>query len=1043
MRTFILTLFFLFFLSPLTSLGQTSTQPEGSGTSGDPYKIASLENLYWFSQNEDKWTMNHYYVQTADIDATDTEIWDGEAGFSPIGWYEAYDNQNQFRGSYDGQGYSISNLTINRPTERRIGLFGATNHATIKNLKIINADITGEMAGTIIGRAYGNNTIKNCYATGSVTSKDTYTGGLVAWFAYSDMVNCISNVTVSGTSYTGGLVGHLQGSNITQSYNLGDISPSSAAWNEKMGGIAGAANSNSAIDNCYSAGSISGGTEIGGIVSIIVDNSQVSNSYWDTQASGTSVSAGGNGLTTSEMQGNNAEAEMNGFNFDNVWATVDNSHPDATGDGYPVLKILDRYVQLELQGLLVNDNLILLISPEIAGTSSGQGQYNAGEDINVSASENAGYIFENWTNNSTGNVVSNTASFTYTMPSEARVALTANYIANDYEITTNNTPAEGGSINLEPNQDYYHAGNEISIAAVSNSGYIFKEWSGDTVHLDNTEAKNTTLTMPAEDISITAIYEQIDYSLIFENNPTEAGNASAQPVQDNYNLGEEVIFTATPDAGYELINWTDALTDTVISDKESFEHTIKGIEQNALQFNETEDYVNIPHDTSLEVDNTVTVEAWIYPTDLSSRHTIFSTRSNNATGSWQVEVGKGNNNSEVIAVTGPGTWVAVSEDNVITLNEWNHIAFVRDGESDAGTFYVNGSEVNLQEQTSFSFADNTDAKTIGVGNFKGKIDEVRVWNIARTENEIQEEMPNVIDDNNTNLTAYYRMDYGEGVTAKDYSSNNNNGTLEGNPQWVNNCSEQTRDTTITFIANYELGEYQLSIDSNPNEGGSVDINPEQETYNMGDEITLTANPQEGYEFVNWTDAGDSEISTNAEYTHTMPADDDTIKANFAAINYQLTTNINPQRAGTVTLQPEQDYYNMGDEITLTADPQDGHEFISWKDSKGEIVSEQESFEYTMPAEDITLVARFETNTGIEGSKISEIEIWPNPFDVYIRVNNIDKIANIEIVSLTGETIHRIKTIENKINTSFLDPGVYLLKLTDKDGEVKITKLIKQ
>jgi hypothetical protein len=47
---------------------QTAIAPSGSGTSGSPYQIASLENIYWITQNSSSWSS--YFQQTADIDAS-------------------------------------------------------------------------------------------------------------------------------------------------------------------------------------------------------------------------------------------------------------------------------------------------------------------------------------------------------------------------------------------------------------------------------------------------------------------------------------------------------------------------------------------------------------------------------------------------------------------------------------------------------------------------------------------------------------------------------------------------------------------------------------------------------------------------------------------------------------------------------------------------------------------------------------------------------------------------------------------------------------
>ncbi|MFW5978867.1 MAG: hypothetical protein ACOCQ8_02025, partial [Bacteroidia bacterium] len=66
------------------SYAQTATEPSGgNGTESAPYQIENLENLYWLSQNSSFW--DAHYIQTADIDASETENWYSGEGFPPIG----------------------------------------------------------------------------------------------------------------------------------------------------------------------------------------------------------------------------------------------------------------------------------------------------------------------------------------------------------------------------------------------------------------------------------------------------------------------------------------------------------------------------------------------------------------------------------------------------------------------------------------------------------------------------------------------------------------------------------------------------------------------------------------------------------------------------------------------------------------------------------------------------------------------------------------------------------------------------------------------
>ncbi|MFO8001509.1 MAG: LamG domain-containing protein, partial [Marinilabilia sp.] len=235
------------------------------------------------------------------------------------------------------------------------------------------------------------------------------------------------------------------------------------------------------------------------------------------------------------------------------------------------------------------------------------------------------------------------------------------------------------------------------------------------------------------------------------------------------------------------------------------------VNNHALELDGTDDLINLGSPDNLDVSNTLTIEAWVYPTDLSERDVIYSTRSGGSTGCWQLEIGKGNNNTNVVAVTGPGTWVAVSEDNAVVPDQWNHVVFVRNGESNKGAFYVNGREVALQQQTDFTFNDNNDDKTVG-NDFNGTIDEVRIWNIARSKEEIRQNMMHPLNGTEAGIVAYHQFGEGSGATTWDISSNANSGSLEGSPQWVNDVfpgEEGTEEDPISIASAFEL--YWLSV----------------------------------------------------------------------------------------------------------------------------------------------------------------------------------------------------------------------------------------
>jgi hypothetical protein len=109
-------------------MAQTATPPSsGDGSSGNPYQIATLDNLYWLSQTTSVWDADIYFIQTANINASATSTWDSGAGFTLIG-----NGDDSFYGFYDGNEHNISGIYINRPSTEYVGLFGYAEDEEIK-----------------------------------------------------------------------------------------------------------------------------------------------------------------------------------------------------------------------------------------------------------------------------------------------------------------------------------------------------------------------------------------------------------------------------------------------------------------------------------------------------------------------------------------------------------------------------------------------------------------------------------------------------------------------------------------------------------------------------------------------------------------------------------------------------------------------------------------------------------------------------------------------------------------------------------------------
>lgn len=302
---------------PMVLLSQTATPPAlGDGSIGNPYQIATLENLYWISQTNGSWSS--HFIQTADIDASATSSWFSGAGWTPIAY---------FSGNYDGGGFSISDLFMNRPSTNYVGLFGQVySGATIKKLGVINLTMSGNLC---TGGAVGVNggTIENCFASGTVTGSN-YVGGLVGSNSSTGVIRgSYSHVNVTGSECVGSLTGeNYNGGTLQNSYATGNVTGSAS-----VGGLTGS-NYLGTVTNCYSTGSSSGGGLIG------FGGGTCTNSFWDTNTSGNISSAGGTGTLTTDMQTQSTFTDA-GWDFTTVWVMLGTNYPgliDAPDPSLPV-----------------------------------------------------------------------------------------------------------------------------------------------------------------------------------------------------------------------------------------------------------------------------------------------------------------------------------------------------------------------------------------------------------------------------------------------------------------------------------------------------------------------------------------------------------------------------------------------------------------------------------------------------------------------------------------------------------------------------------
>ncbi len=254
--------------SSVVDLGKCTTEAVdspsfvlGDGSAGDPYIICNINQLQLMNSG-----LTDHYQLGKDIDASATSTWiTGTTGngFIPIGGCNAdYTNCTtsgaSFTGSFDGCGYTINNLFINR-TRGSVGLFGkAGASSVITNFRVTNANITGvDDVGGLVARLY--NQLTDAYFSGTIDGNRR--AGGAAGFSDGTITNIDTNVTVTCTNdRCGGAVGLNEGS-ITNTTSAGSVSGT-----HSTGGLVGRAYTfGSNITTSSSSVNVTGTTALGGL----------------------------------------------------------------------------------------------------------------------------------------------------------------------------------------------------------------------------------------------------------------------------------------------------------------------------------------------------------------------------------------------------------------------------------------------------------------------------------------------------------------------------------------------------------------------------------------------------------------------------------------------------------------------------------------------------------------------------------------------------------------------------------------------------------
>jgi hypothetical protein len=340
-----------------------------AGTIGCDPAPDYLEIRDWYDLHAVRDNSGGHYVLMNDLDSTAAGYGQlaGNTANQGKGWQPIGTSDAPFTGTFDGQGYEISDMFINRAEESAVGLFAAVDAGgLIQSVRVLNADVTGDWAvGGLVGENWGD--VRNSYSGGTVTGADcvgglvggnagrvgdsysaasvtghwdvgglvgcsdyrgsvadSYSmgdvtgewavGGLVGGNLAGTVARSYSTGSVTGDDYVGGLVGDNQGS-VSNSYSASSVT---GEW--YVGGLVGDNDSTGIVNNSYATGSVTGQSFAGGLVGS--NWGTVGNSFWNIETSGVNESDGGTGKTTASMQDIATFTDTTTEALDNPWNII-------------------------------------------------------------------------------------------------------------------------------------------------------------------------------------------------------------------------------------------------------------------------------------------------------------------------------------------------------------------------------------------------------------------------------------------------------------------------------------------------------------------------------------------------------------------------------------------------------------------------------------------------------------------------------------------------------------------------------------------------
>ncbi|USQ03551.1 LamG-like jellyroll fold domain-containing protein [Aquirufa antheringensis] len=253
----------------------------------------------------------------------------------------------------------------------------------------------------------------------------------------------------------------------------------------------------------------------------------------------------------------------------------------------------------------------------------------------------------------------------------------------------------------------------------------------------------------------------------------EVSNASAGTYSATLTLAPTSGTLATTNVYARLINSAASATsgNFIVASTGAASKTVTATvnTDNALSFDGVNDYVDIPDNAALDLLTAFTIEAWVKPASTTGAQVIIGKIQDVNTGqSADLAYALRYNSGVLRAEIGNGITAQAITTNNLVINKWQHIAMVYDGSNSGNlSLYIDGVQQGSTLATGYSSLKNvsTSLKLGSYGTYfpqyyNGLLDNVKIWNVTKTQSEITSSMHTELNGDETGLVAYYNFNQG-------------------------------------------------------------------------------------------------------------------------------------------------------------------------------------------------------------------------------------------------------------------------------------------